>query len=303
MLTYTPCTLCPRACGVDRTTARGFCGCSDTAHVARAGLHFGEEPPVSGSRGSGTIFFCGCTLRCPFCQNHRISRDGEAGRPVTAAELASLMRDLQARGAHNINLVTATHYLPTVVAALDAVRADLRIPVVCNCGGYESPETIRALADYVDVWLPDLKYGTPEAAQACGAPADYPDVALAAIAQMAAQVGAPQFAPDGTITRGVIVRHLVLPGGRRDSVTALERLAQAVDPAGIRLSLMRQYTPPAAIPLAPPLNRTVTTFEYATALRAAGVFEGYTQSAESVGESFVPSWDWVGESTSNAIEI
>lgn len=293
MLTYTPCTLCPRACGVDRTAARGFCGCGDTVHVARAGLHFGEEPAVSGTRGSGTIFFCGCTLRCPFCQNHRISRDGDAGRAVTAAELAALMLELQSRGAHNINLVTATHYLPTVTAALDLARADLRIPVLFNCGGYESVETVKALADYVDVWLPDLKYGTPKAAQACSAPADYPDVALAAIAQMCAQTGAPQFAPDGTIIRGVIVRHLVLPGGRRDSVIALERLAQTVDPAMIRLSLMRQYTPPSALEMAPPLNRTVTSFEYNTALAAAQVFDGYMQSAESVGEKFVPAWDWV----------
>lgn len=293
MLTYTPCTLCPRACGVDRTVSRGFCGCSDAAHVARAGLHFGEEPPVSGTRGSGTIFFCGCTLRCPFCQNHRISRDGDAGRAVDADGLAELMLELQAHGAHNINLVTATHYLPTVVGALDHVKDKLRIPVLYNCGGYESVETVRALAGYVDVWLPDLKYGTPEAARACGAPADYPDVALAAIAQMAAQAGAPQFAADGTITRGVIVRHLVLPGGRRDSVIALQKLAEAVDPHSIRLSLMRQYTPPAALELAPPLNRTVTTFEYNTACRAAEPFDGYAQSAESVGESFVPAWDWV----------
>lgn len=295
MLTYTPCTLCPRACGVDRTTARGFCGCTDVAHVARAGLHFGEEPPISGTRGSGTIFFCGCTLRCPFCQNHRISRDGEAGRPVDAGSLADLMLDLQARGAHNINLVTATHYLPTITAALDRARPQLHIPVLYNCGGYESTETVRALADYVDVWLPDLKYGTPEAAQSCGAPADYPAVALAAIAQMAAQTGAPTFAADGTITRGVIVRHLVLPGHRRDAAAALHRLAETVAPATIRLSLMRQYTPPAALTLAPPLNRTVTTFEYQTALDAAAPFDGYTQSAESVGEAFVPTWDWLGE--------
>jgi len=293
MLTYTPCTLCPRACGVDRTAARGFCGCSDTAHVARAGLHFGEEPPVSGSRGSGTIFFCGCTLRCPFCQNHRISRDGDAGRPVDAPTLAALMLDLAAQGAHNINLVTATHYLPTVIAALDLARPTLQIPILYNCGGYESTGTIRALADYIDVWLPDLKYGTSAAARACGAPADYPDTALAAIAQMTAQTGKPAFAPDGTITRGVIVRHLVLPGGRRDSVTALERLAKAVDPAAIRLSLMRQYTPPAALHLAPPLDRTVTTFEYDTVRRAAAPFDGYAQSADSVGEQFVPEWEWV----------
>lgn len=293
MLTYTSCTLCPRACGVDRTTARGFCGCSAVAHLARAGLHFGEEPPVSGTRGSGAIFFCGCTLRCPYCQNYCISRDGDAGRPVDADELAALMLDLQANGAHNLNLVTATHYLPTVLAALNRARPRLHIPILYNCGGYESVETIHALADYVDVWLPDFKYGTPEAAQACGALADYPDVALAAITAMVTQAGAPTFADDGTIRRGVIVRHLVLPGGRHDSVIALRRLAGAIDPGMIRLSLMRQYTPPAALTLSSPLNRTVTTFEYRSALAAAAPFDGYTQSPESVGEAFVPTWDWL----------
>ena len=292
MLTYTPCTLCPRACGVDRTASRGFCGCTHTAHIARAGLHFGEEPPISGTRGSGAIFFCGCTLRCPFCQNDRISRDGGAGRPVNAGELAAIMLDLQARGAHNINLVTATQYLPTVIEALTRAGDSLSIPIVYNCGGYESRQTVRALAPYVDVWLPDLKYGTPETAQRCAAPADYPDVALEAIAQMVAQAGPPRFAPDGTITRGVIVRHLVLPGYRHDSVAALRRLADAVDPRSIRLSLMRQYTPPAALALTPPLNRTVTTFEYRTALEAAQPFDGYTQTPDAIGEAFVPVWTW-----------
>lgn len=293
MLTYQHCTLCPRRCGVDRTTdARGFCGASAIAHVARAGLHHGEEPPISGTRGSGAIFFSGCTLRCPFCQNHRISRDAEAGRALSADELADVMLDLAAQGAHNINLVTATHYLPTVIAALDRAKPRLGIPVLCNCGGYESVETVRALADYVDVWLPDLKYGTPEAALACSAPADYPDVAVAAIAQMVAQVGAPVFDGAGIITRGVIVRHLVLPGGRRDSIAALGRLRAAVDPAMIELSLMRQYTPPAGIVLPKPLDRTLTTFEYESVLSAAGDFAGFAQSPESVGEAFVPAWDW-----------
>lgn len=293
-LTYADCRLCPRQCGVDRTAgARGFCGVGETAHVARAGLHFGEEPPISGTRGSGTIFFCGCTLHCPFCQNHVISRDGEAGRPVDAAALSELMLALQTQGAHNVNLVTPTHILPTVIAALDRVRDALHIPVVCNCGGYERTETIRALADYVDVWLPDLKYGTAEFAQSCGAPADYPSVALDAIAAMVEQTGPVGFADDGIIRRGVIVRHLVMPGGRRDSAAALAALEARIDTSAIRLSLMRQYTPPAAIPLAPPLNRTVTSFEYDFVCSAAARFDGYTQSAAAIGEEFVPTWDWV----------
>ena len=294
-LTYMqPCTLCPRACGAKRDGGeRGFCGAGTVPRIARAGLHFGEEPPVSGKRGSGTIFFCGCTLRCPFCQNHRISRDPELGRAVDDADLAALMLELQGMGAHNINLVTATHYLPTVIAALDRVKPDLRIPVVYNCGGYESADTVRALAGYVDVWLPDLKYGTSEAALGCGAPADYPDRALDAIAAMAELTGPPQFDGDGMIIRGVIVRHLVLPGGRRDSAAVLRALAERIDPAAIRLSLMRQYTPPAALTLTPPLNRRLTSFEYNTALDAAAPFTGYMQTADSADESFVPVWDLV----------
>ena len=291
---YTNCTLCPRACGADRAAGeRGFCGAGATAHIARAGLHFGEEPPISGKRGSGTIFFCGCTLRCPFCQNHRISRTPDLGRAVDDADLAALMLELQGMGAHNINLVTATHFLPTVIAALDRVKPDLHIPVVYNCGGYESVETVTALADYVDVWLPDLKYGTPEAAVRCGAPADYPARALDAIAAMVEQTGAPVFDGEGMLRRGVIVRHLVLPGGRHDSAAALAALAERIDPAMIRLSLMRQYTPPAALTLPPPLNRRLTSFEYNTALDAAAPFTGYMQAADSADESFVPVWDLV----------
>ena len=161
-----------------------------------------------------TVFTFGCNLRCPFCQNHRISRDPGLGRAVDDADLAALMLELQAMGAHNINLVTATHFLPTVTAALDRVKPDLHIPVIYNCGGYESVDSVRALADYVDVWLPDLKYGTPEAAMRCGAPADYPARALDAIAAMAELAGPPQFDGEGMILCGVIVRHLVLPGGR-----------------------------------------------------------------------------------------
>ncbi len=296
MLTYENCRLCPRACGIDRTAgARGFCGGGDGAYIARAGLHFGEEPPISGTRGSGTIFFSGCTLRCPFCQNHVISRNAQAGRRVGAEELASIMRSLEDEGAHNINLVTATHYLPTVIDALERVKAELHIPVVYNCGGYESIDTIREIAPYIDVWLPDLKYGTADAALSCGAPADYPEVALAAIAEMTAQTGPVRFSDDGIALRGVIVRHLVLPGHRKDSATALARLAQTVDPSTIRLSLMRQYTPPSAISLAPPLNRTLTTFEYNTALSASTPFLGYMQSSESIGEIYVPEWEYEGE--------
>lgn len=294
-LTYSlPCTLCPRACGVRRDRGeRGFCGAGTIPRIARAGLHFGEEPPISGTRGSGAIFFCGCTLRCPFCQNHRISRAPDIGRAVDASDLAALMLDLQEMGAHNINLVTATHFLPTVTAALDRAKADLHIPVIYNCGGYESVDTVTALADYVDVWLPDLKYGTPEAAVRCGAPANYPVRALDAIAAMAAQTGAPVFDGEGMLRRGVIVRHLVLPGGRHDSAAALAALAERVDPAVIRLSLMRQYTPPAALTLPPPLNRRLTSFEYNTVLEAAASFTGYMQAADSADESFVPVWDLV----------
>lgn len=289
MLTYTSCTLCPRACGVDRTTARGFCGCSAVAHLARAGLHFGEEPPVSGTRGSGAIFFCGCTLRCPYCQNYCISRDGRRRpAPVDADELAALMLDLQANGAHNLIWLPATHYLPTVLAALN------RQGRVCTFRFSTTAADMSRSKRFMR-WPITSMFGFPISSteplkprQACGALADYPDVALAAITAMVTQAGAPTFADDGTIRRGVIVRHLVLPGGRHDSVIALRRLAGAIDPGMIRLSLMRQYTPPAALTLSSPLNRTVTTFEYRSALAAAAPFDGYTQSPESVGRGLCP---------------
>ena len=294
-LTYADCRLCPRQCGVDRTAgARGFCGVGETAHVARAGLHFGEEPPISGTRGSGTIFFCGCTLRCPFCQNHVISRDGEAGRSVDAAALSELMLALQAQGAHNVNLVTPTHYAKQLVPVLERVKPQLRIPIAYNTGGYEKTETLEMLAPYVDIWMPDFKFGNEQIAKDYAGAPDYPKVAARAIAKMYELAGGVQFDADGMMKRGVLVRHLVLPGCRKDSMAVLDRLAEIVPVPDVRLSLMSQYTPEFATdaPFAN-LHRRVTSFEYESVMAHAERlgFIGYMQERESATAKYTPEFE------------
>lgn len=286
------CRLCPRQCGVDRAKRYGFCGAPDTVHVARAALHFYEEPPISGTRGSGTVFFSGCSLRCVFCQNRAI-RPSESGRALSAEALASVFLALQEQGAHNINLVTPTHYADRIAEALRLVKGELRVPVVYNCGGYECVETLQMLEGLVDVYLPDFKYVSPEMAEAYSAAADYADHATAALAEMYRQTGAVSFDGEGMLTRGVTVRHLVLPGGRKDSVAVLDRIAATVPVAGIRLSLMRQYTPDFCLDDAPQvLKRRVTSFEYESVMKHAIAlgFEGYFQTREAVGTEYTPDF-------------
>ena len=253
------CFLCPRGCGAERVTgALGFCGMDAKIRVARAALHPFEEPPISVENGSGTVFFTGCSLRCIFCQNSAI-RTPESGKILSVKQLADLFLFLQEKGAENINLVTATHYADGVAAALKLAKPQLSIPVVYNCGGYERVETLRALAGLVDVYLPDFKYVSSELSAAYSAAPDYAEVATAALAEMFAQVGKVQFDARGKMTRGMIVRHLVLPGCRQDSLAVLEHIAATVSVNDIRLSLMRQYTPDFAPESAPKnLKRRVT---------------------------------------------
>ena len=217
-LSYRACRLCPRACGVDRTCGqRGFCGMGDRITAARAALHFWEEPPISGTRGSGAVFFSGCSLGCRFCQNTEISH-GRAGAEITTARLREIFETLIAQGAHNINLVTATHFLPSILPAL---TPKLPVPVVYNCGGYESVETLRALEGSVDIYLPDLKYAEADlAAQLSGAP-DYFPVACRSIDEMVRQTGPCVFGPDGMLQRGVVIRHLILPGQVQNSLKTM----------------------------------------------------------------------------------
>ena len=232
------CTLCPRACGADRAAGlRGFCGADNTLRVARAALHHWEEPCLSGDpnaeTGSGTVFFSGCTLKCCYCQNYPISQ-GEVGKAISVERLTEIFMNLQNGGAKNINLVTASQYLPWVTAALDAARAQgFSLPVVYNTGGYETVDAVRALAGYVDIWLADYKYADGALAAELSAARDYPAVADAALRQMLLQTSAPVYDADGYLQKGVIVRHLALPGHMADSKAVLRRLAALREETGI----------------------------------------------------------------------
>ena len=285
-MNYVNCTLCPRQCGVDRQAGeRGFCGAPAEALVAKAMLHKWEEPVLAGSGGSGAIFFGGCTLGCVYCQNRAIS-GAPVGKAMDSRGLRALMEDLVAQGAENIDLVTPTHYLPTILPALEP---KLPVPVVYNCGGYESPETIRALAGKVDIYLPDLKYAEESLAAALSGAGDYFEVATAAIREMVAQVGPPEW--DGEkLKRGVIVRHLILPGHVENSLKVLDWLGETFAPGEILVSLMRQYTPMPG--LAAPLDRTVTEDEYQAVLSwmMLNDLEGFTQEAEAADAGFIPDF-------------
>jgi len=265
----TDCSLCPRCCGVDRSDPRmAFCGIGLQARVAAAHAHFGEETVISGRRGSGTIFFAGCSLRCWFCQNADISHL-RAGRDVSADELASAMLTLQERGVHNINLVTPTHVIPQIVAALlIAARQGLRLPLVYNSGGYDRIESLRMLDGIVDVYMPDLKYAHATPARRLSGAADYPGVARAAIREMHRQVGHLVLGPDGTAHRGLLVRHLVLPGDQAGTRSCMHFLAETLG-TRTHVNLMDQYRPTYQSHRRPEVDRPLQPKEYAAARRAA----------------------------------
>ena len=239
-MTSFSCNLCPRRCGAVRTDigGGGFCGMPALPVVARAALHFWEEPCISGKRGSGAVFFSGCNLQCVFCQNGSISY-GKYGKAVSIPRLREIFRELAEQGAHNINLVTPTHFLPQVRQALLVKK--LPVPVVYNTSGYERPESLKTLEGLVDIYLPDYKYAQPDLAAALSRAPDYPETALAAIAEMVRQTGAPQYDGEGMMTRGVLIRHLILPGHTKNSMAALRAIAGRFP--GIPVSLMAQYTP------------------------------------------------------------
>ena len=287
------CVSCPRACGADRDTHRGYCGQTNALRIARAALHMWEEPCISGERGSGTVFFSGCNLGCVFCQNYRVSHRGQ-GIEIGADELIGKMLDLQQQGAHNINLVTPTHFAVQLAEVLARVKPLLHIPVVYNTGGYEKPEILALLAPYVDVWMPDFKFADRQLSASYASAPDYPEIAERAIATMYALAGSAQFDAQGMMTRGVLVRHLVLPGCRKDSIAVLDRLANAVPVCEVRLSLMSQYTPEFAMdaPYAN-LHRRVTTFEYESVMAHAEKlgFIGYMQQRESATAKYTPEFE------------
>ena len=286
-----PCFDCPRKCGADRATKLGFCQAPDAFLVARIDLHMWEEPPISGTSGSGTIFFGGCNLGCVFCQNRAI-RDGKVGRVISGEALVEEAVALVARGAHNINLVTPSHYTRRLIPVLRALRQRVKVPIVWNSSGYESVESLRLLDGLVDVYLPDFKYSSPELAAYSRAP-DYAEVATAAIGEMFRQRGPIIFDQNGLVKSGLSVRHLVLPGGRHDSLAVLHRLAEILPPDAIRLSLMSQYTPEFVDKQAyPALGRRLTSVEYNSVLKQALSlsFDGYFQDRSSATAAFTPDF-------------
>ena len=293
MLSYTHCTLCPRRCGVDRTRGQlGFCKMPGQIHAARAGVHYWEEPVISGSFGSGAVFFSGCTLKCAFCQNYDISQEN-FGKPMTSAELRAAFERLIDEGVQNINLVTPTHFLPDILPALEP---KLPVPVVYNCGGYESVETLRQLEGKIDVYLPDFKYSDNALAKKLSSAPDYFEMASAAILEMYRQVGKPVL-EDDEMKRGVLVRHLVLPGCVDNSLGVLDWVAEHFRSGDILFSLMSQYVPMGRAAEMPPFDRRITELEYDSVLSymmLLGIEDGYTQDFSSAERGYTPSFDLTG---------
>ena len=287
------CMLCPRKCGARRDENEiGMCHVGADIFISRAAPHHFEEPPISGTRGSGTVFFAGCSLGCVFCQNKEISRDA-VGKCVSEEELGEICLSLAATGVHNLNLVTGTHYTDRIARVLQRIKPQLKIPVVWNSSGYERPETLRLLEGLVDIYLPDFKYFSPTLAKACSNAQDYKEVAVAALREMYRQVGAVRYDENGMLRCGTVVRHLVLPGCREDTVAVLETLAKTLPVSNILLSLMRQYTPDFSPQTAPKhLQRRVTTFEYEKALLKAQElgFTGFTQGKDAASAAFTPDF-------------
>ncbi len=292
-LSYQPCQLCPRQCGVDRTRGQtGFCGMPGRLLAARAAPHYWEEPVISGDRGSGAVFFSGCTLGCKFCQNYEISAQRQ-GFGLDSARLRGIFESLVARGCHNLNLVTPTHFLPDILPALEP---KLPVPVVYNCGGYERVQTLRALEGKVDVWLPDLKYADPDLARRLSGAADYVEVAQAAILEMYRQTG-PCVVEDGLLKRGVLIRHLILPGQVDNSIGVLDWIARSFPKGAVMVSLMSQYVPMGPAASMPPFDRRITRDEYDTVLSwlwLYGLNRGFTQGYEAASLEFVPEFDGTG---------
>lgn len=288
------CTLCPRMCGVDRNEKVGFCGADNVMKVSKIMLHRWEEPCISGTdekRGSGAVFFSGCNLRCVYCQNKKISRSvtGESFSPEAFGEK---LLELQKAGAYNINFVTPTHYTHKIIEALKQVKASLIIPVVWNTSGYEAPETIKTLEPYVDIFLTDFKYFSPSLSKKYSNAENYREYAESSLSQMVKITGQPRFDKDGMLKKGTVVRHLVLPGARKDSIEVLRLIKNTVGAENIILSLMAQYTPEFLDGSFSEINRKITTFEYNKVLDEALSlgFNGYFQERDSATSKYTPEF-------------
>ncbi|MCR4831929.1 MAG: radical SAM protein [Pseudobutyrivibrio sp.] len=289
------CMLCPRGCGVDRTEHIGVCSVHQKVMIARAALHFWEEPCISGENGSGAVFFSGCPLHCVFCQNEEISH-GKVGREITVEELSEIYLDLQSQGANNINLVTGTHYIPAIVDSVKMARKNgLVIPIIYNTSGYETVESLKLLDGIVNAYLPDFKYWDSDLADKYSRAPQYPDIAKAAIDEMVRQCPDLVFNEDGFIQSGVIVRQLLLPGHVKDSKAIIRYLHEKYNDR-IYISLMSQYTPmPQIKDNYPELNRRVTKREYQSVVDYAidlGIENAFIQDRIVAKESFIPEFDF-----------
>ena len=293
MLSYQNCTLCPRRCGADRTNGQlGFCRHPDKIYAARAAAHYWEEPVISGSFGSGAVFFSGCTLKCLFCQNGVISQENR-GKEISTAHLREIFLKLIDDGVQNINLVTPTHFLPSILPAL---TPKLPVPVVYNCGGYERVETLRELEGLADIYLPDMKYSDPKLAGILSAAPDYVEIAKAAIAEMYRQVGSAVI-EDEIMQRGMIVRHLMLPGELDNTLGVLDWFSEAFPKGDVLFSLMSQYVPMRKAKTMPPYDRRITEDEYDAALsylELLGIENGFTQDFSAATEEYIPDFSFEG---------
>ena len=290
------CTLCPRQCGADRSAGKkGVCGESDKVRLSRAALHFWEEPCISGEKGSGTVFFSGCTLKCVYCQNREISM-GDAGKQVSVERLSEIFLELQEKGAENINLVTPTHFVTQIISAVQSAKEKgLKLPIVYNTSGYETEETIETLKGIVDVYLTDFKYMSEKLSEKYSNAKDYPDVVKNALKKMVEQQPEPLF-NDGMLKKGVVVRHLVLPGCIIDSKAVLKYVYQNYGD-NVLISIMRQFTPYKLSEKHKELNRKITDAEYMSVVGYAeklGIENGFVQEKESAEESFIPPFTYEG---------
>ncbi len=285
------CELCPRKCGVNRYEKAGFCGETDQVRIARADLHFGEEPCIIGQNGSGTIFFSGCSLKCCFCQNFEIS-SGNKGFVLSTKQLADTFLMLQEKGCENINLVNPTHFVPQIISALEICGESITVPIIYNCGGYENVDTIVTLKDYVDIFLPDFKYYDDKIAGEFSKASDYFENCSNGIKAMFQIAGKPVFDKNGKMLKGVIVRHLILPSYRHDSIKIIDWIGKNFKTDEILVSLMSQYTPIYKAVDFSQLNRRVTTFEYNSVVSQLQKwnFNGYIQEKSSASDEYIPEF-------------
>ncbi|MCR5456786.1 MAG: radical SAM protein [Clostridiales bacterium] len=295
-MTENKCNICPRKCNIDRNAKKGYCGETDAVRVARAALHQWEEPCISGTRGSGTVFFSGCNMKCVYCQNRVIS-EGKVGMQISANRLAEIFCELMNQGAHNINMVTPTHFTVQIIEAIKLSRSkDMNLPIVWNTSGYETTETIEMLKGYVDVYLTDFKYMDSATSKKYSFCPDYPQVAKEALSAMVRQTGKVELDENGIIKKGVVVRHLLLPGHVEESMRVLEYLHSEYGD-DVYISIMSQFTPNGHLEKYPEIDRKVTKYEYDKLVNYAddiGIVNAYVQDGSAAKESFIPDFDYTG---------